>query len=67
MPATGIALRGRVGRADHTGAVIAALSLSGRTAHLPDSEQESQLELLRAAAAEASQWDCAPRRRRGSR
>jgi len=39
---------------DHTGATVAALSVSGLTAHLPDSEQEHHLQLLRAAAAEAS-------------
>jgi DNA-binding IclR family transcriptional regulator len=39
---------------DHTGATVAALSVSGLTAHLPDSEQEHQLGLLRTAAAEAS-------------
>lgn len=40
---------------DHTGATVAALSLSGLTAHLPDSEQDHQVALLRTAAAEASQ------------
>ncbi len=39
---------------DHTGAVVAALSVSGLTAHLPDSEQDHQLELLRTASADAS-------------
>lgn len=39
---------------DHTGAVAAALSLSGLTAHLPDSEQETQLAMLRDAASGAS-------------
>lgn len=35
---------------DHSGRVAAALSLSGLTAHLPDSEQEHQLAMLRDAA-----------------
>lgn len=39
---------------DHTGDVVAALSLSGLTAHLPDSELEAQLQMLRTASAEAS-------------
>jgi DNA-binding IclR family transcriptional regulator len=39
---------------DHTGATVGALSLSGLTAHLPDSEQEHQLALLRTAGDEAS-------------
>ncbi|OZM77502.1 IclR family transcriptional regulator [Pseudonocardia sp. MH-G8] len=39
---------------DHTGATVGALSLSGLTAHLPDSEQEHQLTLLRTAGDEAS-------------
>lgn len=39
---------------DHTGAVVAALSLSGLTAHLPDSEKGQQLTMLHDAASEAS-------------
>lgn len=39
---------------DHTGAMVAALSLSGLTAHLPESEQDHQLGLLHAAADDAS-------------
>lgn len=39
---------------DHTGTIIAALSLSGLTAHLPDAENESNLALLRTAAQAAS-------------
>jgi DNA-binding IclR family transcriptional regulator len=39
---------------DHTGGVVAALSISGLTAHLPDSEQAQQLGLLHVAAQAAS-------------
>ncbi|MEU0227277.1 IclR family transcriptional regulator C-terminal domain-containing protein [Streptomyces sp. NPDC006284] len=39
---------------DHTGTVVAALSISGLTAHLPASEEEQQLTLLRDAAEKAS-------------
>lgn len=39
---------------DHTGEIIAALSISGLTAHLPESEQDNQLALLRSAARSAS-------------
>jgi DNA-binding IclR family transcriptional regulator len=39
---------------DHTGDVVATLSISGLTAHLPDAEQVHQIELLRSAAQAAS-------------
>ena len=39
---------------DHSGDVVAAVSISGLTAHLPDSEQEHHLALLRSAAQNAS-------------
>lgn len=40
---------------DHEGRVVAALSLSGLSAHLPATEQDEQLAMLREAAALASQ------------
>lgn len=43
-----------VGIRDHEGEVIAALSLSGLSSHLPDAERASQVGHLREAAAEAS-------------
>jgi DNA-binding IclR family transcriptional regulator len=39
---------------DHLGEVVAALSISGLTAHLPDAEDDATLELLRTCAAQAS-------------
>ncbi|GAA2432991.1 IclR family transcriptional regulator [Actinomadura vinacea] len=39
---------------DHVGDVVAALSISGLTAHLPESERDHHLRLLRNAATEAS-------------
>lgn len=39
---------------DQTGAVVASLSISGLTAHLPGSEEDHQLAVLRSAAASAS-------------
>ncbi|MCW0214868.1 MAG: IclR family transcriptional regulator [Pseudonocardia sp.] len=39
---------------DHLGDVVAALSLSGLAAHLPESEQDRHLGLMRSAAAQAS-------------
>jgi len=39
---------------DHLGEVVAALSISGLTIHLPDAEDEANVELLRACAMQAS-------------
>lgn len=43
-----------VGIRDHTGATVAALSISGLTVHLPESERDEHLGLLRRAADSAS-------------
>jgi DNA-binding IclR family transcriptional regulator len=43
-----------VGIRDHTGATVAALSISGLTVHLPESERDQHLGLLRHAADSAS-------------
>lgn len=39
---------------DHTSTVVAALSISGLTSHLPETEREHHVQLLREAAQEAS-------------